>query len=623
MGTTHEHQPSTMSATIYQKYRPTTFAELIGQEPLKKAMIGALEKGTVGHAYLLSGPRGTGKTTTARILAKCVNCTALKNGEPCNECASCKLIATNTSLDIIEIDAASHTGVEHIREIRDNVRLAPQSLKTKVYIIDEVHMLSSGAFNALLKTLEEPPEHILFILATTEIHKIPPTIISRCQRFDLQTLSAKQLTERLRMIAKKEHISIDDEALALIVRYAKGHVRDAESTLDQIRVLKFDPITAENIREHLGLTSEQFVEQLVEHCQNGNTNDAFLLLRKLTDRGQNVDHAYEEFIEYIRRLLLLSIDAKLEDIALEAYTEKEREQYRTLASTLKPKALTRWLTVLLEMRKHQASSPIHELPFELAILDICESDGRQTDRTIPARAPDRPAPRTPNAPESVNDVKRENNENAQEREKIHAQMKPSSIPQAQANTPTTTPKEPDYINNLQRVSQATTTINAILNQWSRIIDGIKQESHPLGSCVETMKPERMEGNTVILRTNFSFHKEQLNSLTNRELVAKVLDSIFTEKLQMKAILGTDGSAQTVANAPARINNADSRTTHESSSSLEQTTKAQEGGVEPKQRPTSPNDAVKKSTPPTPLRSSTDQPDLVKTALELMGGEVVT
>ena len=229
--------------TLYRKYRPQRFAELLGQDHVGQTLRNEVARKQLGHAYLFSGPRGIGKTSTARILAKAVNCLAPKGGEPDNTCEACVSINENRALDVLEIDAASYTGVDNIREIIEHSRFTPSTLTYKVFIVDEVHMLSAAAFNALLKTLEEPPSHVLFILATTEIHKVPDTILSRCQRFDFRRLSESDLAKRLRWIAEQEDRAVDDEVIDAVVRVADGSSRDAESILGQLFALGGKKIT--------------------------------------------------------------------------------------------------------------------------------------------------------------------------------------------------------------------------------------------------------------------------------------------------------------------------------------------------------------------------------------------
>ena len=238
-----------MYQTLYRKYRPSNFNEVIGQDIIIKTIKNEIKNNKLSHAYIFSGPRGTGKTSTAKIIAKTINCENPIDLMPCNKCVNCTLINNKQSIDIIEIDAASNNGVDEIRELRNNVNLVPSSGKYKIYIIDEVHMLSIGAFNALLKTLEEPPSHVIFILATTEIHKIPNTILSRCQKFDFNKISVNKIKERLEYIIKEEKINIEEEAIIEIARLADGGMRDALSILDQVISYSDDKITVSSIHE--------------------------------------------------------------------------------------------------------------------------------------------------------------------------------------------------------------------------------------------------------------------------------------------------------------------------------------------------------------------------------------
>jgi len=290
---------------LYRVWRPQTFADVVGQEHVTKTLQNALLQQKISHAYLFSGPRGTGKTSAAKIFAKTVNCEKSPVGEPCNECNACRGIMDGTIPDVIEIDAASNTGVDDIRDIRDKVKFAPSVVKYKVYIIDEVHMLSIGAFNALLKTLEEPPKHVIFILATTEPHKIPLTIISRCQRFDFKRITALDITQRLKYVANESGIEYDEQALNVIAHAAEGGMRDALSLLDQAVSFSEGKIRIEDALTVTGSISQSYFNQLAKAIYKKDIAHALEVLGELLQQGKDASRLVEDFILYYRDMLLI------------------------------------------------------------------------------------------------------------------------------------------------------------------------------------------------------------------------------------------------------------------------------------------------------------------------------
>lgn len=296
-------RPLTYQA-LYRKWRPQRFEEIVGQEAVSKTLSHAIAQGRPSHAYLFCGPRGTGKTSAAKIFSKAINCPHSTAGEPCNQCVICKAITEGSLSDVIEIDAASNNGVEEIRDIRDKVRYTPTEALYKVYIIDEVHMLSTGAFNALLKTLEEPPQNVIFILATTEAHKIPATVISRTQRFDFKRLSKSALVGRMAYILDQEKISYEEEALTIIAQEANGGMRDALSLLDQVLSFSQGQLTVELTRQVTGVLSDEMKITYVEALANGEVDRSLGLLREILASGREASRFIEEMLVFIRDLLL-------------------------------------------------------------------------------------------------------------------------------------------------------------------------------------------------------------------------------------------------------------------------------------------------------------------------------
>ena len=306
-----------MSYEVFaRKYRPQTFDDLVGQAHVSRTLKNAVAQNRLAHAYLFVGPRGVGKTSTARILAKSLNCVKGPTVTPCGECDNCREIAAGYSLDVIEIDGASNNSVEDVRQLRENVRYAPAKGRYKIYLIDEVHMLSPAAFNALLKTLEEPPEHVKFIFATTEPQKVLPTILSRCQRFDLHRIPANLIAKHLQFIAGKEKISLEPAAAHAIARGAEGGLRDAESMLDQLVAFCGEKISENDVLDVFGFTSEQTVVDLTGRILRGETPGAIDLLHQQSDAGKDMMRLMSDLIAYLRDLLVFKVkpDALKEDV---------------------------------------------------------------------------------------------------------------------------------------------------------------------------------------------------------------------------------------------------------------------------------------------------------------------
>lgn len=355
---------------LYRKWRPQRFDSLVGQEAVRTALTNALETGRIAHAYLFAGPRGTGKTSTAKILAKAVNCEHGPTPNPCNKCQNCVRINDGTSMDVFEIDAASNRGIDEIRDLREKVAFAPVNGRYKVYIIDEVHMLTTEAFNALLKTLEEPPPHVIFILATTEPHKIPATIHSRCQRFDFKRVTDSNIVKRLREVADGSGIAADDDALQLIAVQADGGMRDALSLLDQCGVMA-ERVSAETVRSVLGIVGRKALRELVKAVGEGNVPEALELLEALLAGGKDVKQIITELAEYLRAVLLYKASPEYREIYLTDTKEAIAAMEGLFSTDRLMAAQERLHQCMLELRQ----SVRGRIAAEMCLFDLCRVEG--------------------------------------------------------------------------------------------------------------------------------------------------------------------------------------------------------------------------------------------------------
>ena len=359
---------------LYRKYRPQKFSEIVGQEHVVKTLQGALESGRVGHAYLFTGSRGTGKTSLARIFAKVLNCTKKTDNEPCNDCHFCLAANQGISLDLIEIDAASRTGVDDIRELNDSAMVAAPSGGYKIFLIDEVHMLSKSAFNALLKTLEEPPKHVVFILATTEPHKILPTVLSRVQRFDFKRLNHGQISEKLKMMAGKEGIKINDEAIKTIAMSADGALRDAEVALTKIHasVDTNKEVSAEDVNEILSLVSYKYYPEFIGHLLNNDRVGSIEIIQKIHLSGADMENFTGNLVEYLRNILM----AKINPVVLASVSGMNDEETRNISAlgqSVDGQRLVKMIISFSNARNEIKHSPVPQLPLELAVIELTNS----------------------------------------------------------------------------------------------------------------------------------------------------------------------------------------------------------------------------------------------------------
>ena len=366
---------------LYRKFRPDTFADVKGQDAIVKTLKNQIRADRIGHAYLFCGTRGTGKTTIAKIMAKAVNCERPVDGNPCNECPTCKAIAAGTSMNVIEIDAASNNGVDNIREIRDEVAYSPTTGKYKVYIIDEVHMLSIGAFNALLKTLEEPPSYVIFILATTESAKIPVTILSRCQRYDFRRIPMETIERRLRELADKEQVDVEEKALRYIAKKADGGMRDALSLLDQcIAFYLGETLTYDNVLEVLGAVDTDEFSKMLREILLSKIPQVMTHLEELVMQGRDLGQFVTDFTWYLRNLLLLKTSDDCEDV-LDVSSEN-LIQLQEEAGMVREDTLMRFIRILSDLSNQLRSAASKRVLLEIALIKMCRPETQNDEISV-------------------------------------------------------------------------------------------------------------------------------------------------------------------------------------------------------------------------------------------------
>ena len=469
---------------LYRRYRPQTFAAIVGQEHVTRTLRNAIANGQVAHAYLLAGSRGIGKTTIARLIAKAVNCTKAKDGEPCDKCETCLAVREGRFLDLIEIDAASNRGIDEMRDLREKVRFAPSTGQYKVYVIDEAHQLTSEAFNALLKTLEEPPPHAIFVLATTEAGKIPGTIVSRTQRFDLRRIPYKGVVAQLAAICTQEKLTCEPAALEAIARHAQGSLRDAESILDMVATFSDGKVTLKDVDELLGISEWEETSALFDALAANDGAAGVRLVGKLVDDGRDLRLFVRRAFEHMRALVLFTSTGKVPETASEGVAAKIKEQ----APKFTLERLARIAKRLLETEQHLKMSEGTPLPLELAILDLVTSASSnapsgapvppQTTRAAPAAAPARQAPPTP----------------------VRTIPRAESQPVARAAAATDVKREPGAVVDLaaRRAQAPSASLEDVRKAWVELVAKAKAQSLGKAAHLNDAEPLSVEGSTVTI-----------------------------------------------------------------------------------------------------------------------------
>lgn len=481
---------------LYRMYRPQSFDDVVGQTHVTKTLRNAISKGKQSHAYIFSGPRGTGKTSIAKVFAKAINCLNSDDGEPCNECAICKGITQGTNSDVIEIDAASNNGVDEIRNIRDKVKYAPSESKYKVYIIDEVHMLTTGAFNALLKTLEEPPSHAIFILATTEPHKIPPTIISRVQRFDFKAISMDQIVDRLKFVADSQSLEYDNTALEFIAKASEGGMRDALSIMDQAIAFGDERLTLQDALNVTGSVDEAALNDLFKDVIDGNVKEAFGRYHHFISEGKEVNRLINDMIYFVRDTIMIK-------------TSNESIEYDALVH-FELDTLYRMIDIINDTLVSIRFSVNQNVHFEVLLVKLAEMIKAQP-QTVQNMAT------TAVATEPDNDVLLQRMEQLEnELKTLKAQGVSNSGQTQQPKKPTRTVQRSKNAFSMQQIAKVLDKANKediklLKDHWQEVIDHAKSnDKKSLVSLLQNSEPVAASEDHVLVKFEEEIHCEIVN-----------------------------------------------------------------------------------------------------------------
>ena len=513
---------------FYRKWRPQTLADVAGQEHVTRTLLNALSSGHVSHAYLFCGPRGTGKTSTGRILSKAVNCTSNGKGEPCNKCEMCISITEGRAMDVIEIDAASNRGIDEIRNLRERVNYAPGNAKFKVYIIDEFHMLTKEASNALLKTLEEPPSSVIFILATTEAHKVLPTIMSRCQRFDFHRISQTVITDKLKQICDSEGITIDREALNVLAKNATGSLRDAENLLEKLYTHYGSDINLNQVRDMLGITGNERIKVLVEYIMGSNITAGIQTINAIKDDGFDLKQLNRELIAYLRGLLLLKtgynsdLDFTPEEMTLLA----ELAERSTVEQILK--AIKTFGKLELNLDSYST------LPLELAIVDCSLANS--------APAGGQPAI-------SYSQQAKDTSESIVSKKKSLKQQPPivtdpdvnkKAETKADLNKKESAEEEiADPIVKNKDINEYSNKLDYLTDNWKNVIeqapDNVKRSTALAILRSAGVKPIAFDDKVVVLSFRFPVHKDKIEQAENNKITAKIIGNFIGHQCEVRCV----------------------------------------------------------------------------------------
>lgn len=509
-----------MHKALYRVYRPKNFSDVIGQEHIVRTLKNQIENNNVGHAYLFCGTRGTGKTSTAKIFSRAVNCTNLHNDEPCNECENCREILEDKTMDVVEIDAASNNSVDDIRELRENVKYSPAKAKYKVYIIDEVHMLSQGAFNALLKTLEEPPSYVIFILATTEPHKIPATILSRCQRFDFKRVTVKDISSRMRYICEKEGIEADEKALNLIARNSQGALRDALSILDQCISFEGNKISYNDVIELLGSVNIEQLFDLAESIIKENTKKSLQILNDFIIWGKDVRNLVNDLIDHFRNLMVCKISNDLDEII--SLPEETIDLLKQQAETIDTNNLIRILNILSETQDGMKISSNPRVLMEVTMMKIAQPMFDESKEAL--------IKRIENLEQKIESGNIKVNH-------ISTNQTVDNFNENNQQNNNTVEKQEDE--NIEYENLKGDDIKLVEKSWKKILQKMKEDKNQvIRALLQDVDSFNISEDTlyIIFTDNYSFAKSRLDSPVTIQYVEKVIREVLNRSFSVKIAL---------------------------------------------------------------------------------------
>lgn len=522
---------------LYRVWRPQAFQDVIGEEHITKTLQNALLKKKTSHAYLLTGPRGTGKTSVAKIIAKAVNCERAPAAEPCNECAACRGITDGAISDVIEIDAASNSGVHEMRDLRDKVGYAPSSVRYRVYIIDEVHMLSTDAFNALLKTLEEPPAHVMFILATTEPHKVPLTIISRCQRFDFHRIPNSAIVQQLQKIVAADGIGAEEDALKMLAQASEGGMRDAQSLLDQVLSFSDGAISADDVLTVTGSVSTQFLEDVTKAVFDQDTAHGISAVETLISEGKDPVRFLEDLIYYYRDLLLYQTSPDLEKMLERARVD---DHFTNLANTMGETDIYRMIGVLNESQQEMKWTNHPRIFLELSVVKMCQGPKEEVKAAAP-EAPDTAlADRVEKLEGELQQLKKqgvavsEGSSSQQEKRRKSAGSAGSGMK-----------GDARRIKNLLHHASKQ-DLQQLKAKWSDVMEKLRTRKISAHACLIDSQPVACSKDTFLLAFKYDIHCQMINENQNREVVEQVVGEVFDTSMDMMVV--PDAEWEKVKNA---------------------------------------------------------------------------